>query len=45
MIEIDGVVIGPSDPDTFTRQFIKWVESEGYSFAGSIGPFNEEDDE
>jgi hypothetical protein len=32
------------DPDTFTHEFIKWVESKGYNFAGSIGPYYNDDD-
>lgn len=45
MITIDGVVEGPKDPDTFTTEFLQWIESKGYIFAGGIGDYNEEDDD
>jgi hypothetical protein len=44
LVEINGVVEGLQDPDTFTHEFIKWVESKGYNFAGSIGPYYNDDD-
>ena len=40
-LSIDGVVIVPEnvDADKFSTEFIQWIESKGYMFAGGIGPF------
>lgn len=45
MIEIDGIIDPkgkPLDPDTFIDKFIEWIESNGWEFAGGIGPYNDE---
>ena len=44
MIEVNGVVDGPKDPDTFTDEFLQWIESKGWIFAGGIGPYKDDDD-
>lgn len=46
MIEISGVIESdePIDPDTFLTEFIEWVESKNYRFAGIIKPYDDNDE-
>ena len=45
-INIDGIVTVPEgiDADKFSDEFIEWLESKGYTFGGSIGPYKEEEE-
>lgn len=48
MIEIDGLIDPngkPLDPETFCTEFLQWVESKGWYFAGGIGPYKDEDND
>lgn len=43
-IRIEGIITAPVDISTFTTALLKWVESKGYTYAGSIGPFYDNED-
>jgi hypothetical protein len=40
-IDINGIVTVPEgvDADKFSNEFIEWLKSKGYTFGGSIGPY------
>jgi hypothetical protein len=44
-ISIGGLLEVPEgkNHNQVTTEFIQWVESKGYTFAGGIGPYKEED--
>lgn len=43
-IRIEGVITATVDPDTFTDEFLDWLESRGWMFGGGIGPYYENED-
>ena len=45
MVKSDGQNITDDEIDEFNDEFIELVEKHGYLVGGSIGPYNEDDDE
>ncbi|MFS1518555.1 hypothetical protein V1503_19140 [Bacillus sp. SCS-151] len=41
-IEIEGSINEDVDCDTFTDEFIDWLESKGWEFAGVTKPLEDE---
>lgn len=41
--DIEGSVMTDVDEVTFNIEFLKWVESKGWSFAGVIKPTEDEE--